>query len=260
MRQPGPLRAFYERIRARRGANVAAVALARKLACLCWCLLTRGEDYAYGQPSLTQKKLRRLELAAGAEKGKAGGGIWSTNVAMRKAERALARQGEEAYKRTVADWQSTAASRAGADATAGRASRGRRDASSAARHQSQTLRFSSSSTAPRRTVARRRPEIQLLLIFIRRRGAAVSLAMVPAARGRCVVRHRPSATSQTGRRRAGARYARSAETGRPAFEPTPARHGRLLASGLHRLADPHPFRLKAQSEPARLHLPSGTHS
>ena len=106
---------------------MAAVAVARKLACLCWCLLTREEDYAYGQPSLTQKKLRRLELTAGAEKGKAGAGIWSTNGAMRKAEKELARQGEQAYKRTVADWQAQAKARAGADATPGRASQGRRN-------------------------------------------------------------------------------------------------------------------------------------
>ena len=37
--QPGPLRAFHQRIRARRGYNVATVAAARKLACLFWCLL-----------------------------------------------------------------------------------------------------------------------------------------------------------------------------------------------------------------------------
>jgi hypothetical protein len=29
-------------------------------------LLTREEDYAFAQPSLTRKKLRRLELTAGA--------------------------------------------------------------------------------------------------------------------------------------------------------------------------------------------------
>src|SRR5215218_6810533 len=46
VRQPGPLHAFYERIRARRGHSVAIVACARKLACLFWCLLTRSEDYA----------------------------------------------------------------------------------------------------------------------------------------------------------------------------------------------------------------------
>ena len=66
VRAPGPLRAFYERVRARRGAQVAAVATARKLASLFWSLLTREQDYAYGQPSLTRRKIRRLELAAGA--------------------------------------------------------------------------------------------------------------------------------------------------------------------------------------------------
>ena len=44
VRQPGPLHAFYQRIRARRGHQVAVVAAARKLACLFWCMLTRGED------------------------------------------------------------------------------------------------------------------------------------------------------------------------------------------------------------------------
>jgi transposase len=105
VRQPGPLRAFYERIRARRGSQVAIVATARKLACLFWCLLTREEDYAFAQPTLTKKKLRRLELTAGAERGKVKPGIWSTNKAMGQAERELARQAEVAYRRTVADWQ-----------------------------------------------------------------------------------------------------------------------------------------------------------
>jgi transposase len=118
VRQPGPLHAFYQRIRARRGHQVAVVAAARKLACLFWCMLTRGEDYAFAQPSLTKKKLRRLELQAGAERGKAKPGIWAANDAMRRAERELARQAELAYQRTVADWQSTK----GASATPGRAS------------------------------------------------------------------------------------------------------------------------------------------
>jgi transposase len=65
VRQPGPLHAFYQRVRVRRGHSVAIVAAARKLACVLWCLLTREEDYAYAQPSLTKKKLRRLELTAG---------------------------------------------------------------------------------------------------------------------------------------------------------------------------------------------------
>jgi len=119
VRQPGPMRAFYERIRSRRRHQVAIVAAARKLACLFWCLLTREEDYAYAQPSLTRKKLRRLELTAGAKRGEVKPGLWAANKAMRDAERELARQGEVAYRRTVADWQ---AQRKGADATPGRAS------------------------------------------------------------------------------------------------------------------------------------------
>jgi transposase len=121
VRSPGPLRGFYQRVRGRRGAQVAIVAVARKLACLFWCLLTREEDYAYGQPSLTRKKMRRLELLAGAPKGAVEAGLWSTNVAMRKAERELAAQAEAAYKRTVADWQRGQGKR-GAGATPGRAS------------------------------------------------------------------------------------------------------------------------------------------
>jgi transposase len=90
VRQPGPPHAFYQRIRARRGHSVAIVAVARKLACLFWCLLTKGEDYAFAQPSLTKKKMRRLELAAGAPRFQGGRDVWSTNKAMREAEQALA--------------------------------------------------------------------------------------------------------------------------------------------------------------------------
>jgi transposase len=124
VRQPGPLHAFYQRIRSRRGHQIAVVAAARKLACLFWCMLTRGEDYAYGQPSLTRKKLRRLELQAGAERGQVKPGIWAANTAMRQAERELARQAELAYQRTVADWRAATAAK-GASATPGRASQGR---------------------------------------------------------------------------------------------------------------------------------------
>ena len=42
IRTPGPLRAFYERVRARRGAQIAFVASARKLSVLFWHLLTAG--------------------------------------------------------------------------------------------------------------------------------------------------------------------------------------------------------------------------
>ena len=102
--QPGPLHAFYERTKARRGHGKAIVATARKLSVLFWCMLTRGEDYAHQQPSLTNKKLRRLEITAGAPKyTPSSRGIWSANDAVRQAERALAEQAETSYKRMVQD-------------------------------------------------------------------------------------------------------------------------------------------------------------
>src|SRR5438105_7839106 len=75
---PGPLRAFYERIRARRGFQIAIVATARKLAVLCWQLITKGEDYAYQRPSLTAKKMRKLELRAGMPSGRRRKGSTAT--------------------------------------------------------------------------------------------------------------------------------------------------------------------------------------
>ena len=121
--QPGPLHAFYDRTRARRGHGKAIVATARKLAILFWCMLTRGEDYAHQQPSLTKKKLRRLELTAGAPKhAKAARGVSSANVAIRQAERQLAEQAEASYRRMVKDQQAGAPARkVGASATPERA-------------------------------------------------------------------------------------------------------------------------------------------
>jgi transposase len=106
IQQPGPLRAFYERLRARRGHGKAIVAVARKLAALFWCLLRRGEDYAHQQPSLTAKKLRRAEITAGAptQRGKQTG-VFATRERMREAERELAQQAEASYTRMVSDWQ-----------------------------------------------------------------------------------------------------------------------------------------------------------
>ena len=63
--QPGPLRAFFARIKQRRGQQITAVATARKLAVLIWHLLTKEEDYAWTRPALMQWKLRQLELRAG---------------------------------------------------------------------------------------------------------------------------------------------------------------------------------------------------
>jgi transposase len=123
VKQPGPLRAFYERTRSRRGHGKAIVATARKLTVLFWCMLTRGEDYAHQRPALTKKKQRQLELTAGAAaRSKQAAGIWSTNRAILHAERALAEQAEVSYKRMVTDQQAGRPSRkVGASATPERA-------------------------------------------------------------------------------------------------------------------------------------------
>ena len=67
----GPLHAIFVRIRAMRGHQIAAVAVARKLAVLCWHLLTKDKDYLWARPALVANKTRAMELQAGKpqEKG-----------------------------------------------------------------------------------------------------------------------------------------------------------------------------------------------
>jgi transposase len=123
-KSPGPLRAFAQRTAARRGRHVATVAVARKLAVLAWHLLTRGEDYAFQRPSLVRRKLRALELTAGAPRAKPGPNnrpLWGT-AANDLAESKLAQHAENAYRRFIADWQASGP-RTGAGATPERASR-----------------------------------------------------------------------------------------------------------------------------------------
>jgi transposase len=121
-RSPGPLRAFGQRVAARRGKHIAAVAVARKLATLAWHMLTREQDYAYQRPTLTRRKLRRLELMTGAEHAKRGPNPTPMRPAgAAAAERALVEQAELAYRRLVADWKSSRP-KVGAGATPGRAS------------------------------------------------------------------------------------------------------------------------------------------
>jgi transposase len=122
----GPMRAFYQRVRARRGNPIAIVAVARKLAVLFWHLLKRDEDYAFARPALTRHKLRELELRAGAERhpgrrnlANKSGYHQQTN---RDRDRELAAQAELAYRRLVTDWKAAGPAKVGAGATPGRAS------------------------------------------------------------------------------------------------------------------------------------------
>jgi hypothetical protein len=65
-RAPGPLRAFFQRIQARRGFQTAVAATARKMTVLAWHLVTKDQDYAFARQSQVTHKRRKLELAAGA--------------------------------------------------------------------------------------------------------------------------------------------------------------------------------------------------
>src|SRR6266513_1450661 len=101
VRTPGPLRAFYERVHARRGAQIALVATARKRSVLFCHLLTREEDYAFGRPSLTRRKLRALELKTeqGWRRGRYSGPRVHETKKEREQEREFSDQVETAYRR-----------------------------------------------------------------------------------------------------------------------------------------------------------------
>jgi transposase len=104
---PGPLRAFYERVRGRRGTQIAVVATARKLTVLCWHLMAKERDYAFARPSLTAQKLRALELRAGMapRRGRKGKAAAYSLKEVRRRERELTEQAEQAYRQLVANWK-----------------------------------------------------------------------------------------------------------------------------------------------------------
>ena len=103
-RTTGPLRAFAHRLAARRGPNIAVVAVARKLVVIAWHMLTRDQDYAFARPILVRAKLREIELRAGAERQQGRALGLAATEAERRLERELAAQAELAYQRLVADW------------------------------------------------------------------------------------------------------------------------------------------------------------
>jgi transposase len=122
IKTPGPLRAFYRRIRARRGSQIAIVAVARKLAALSWQLLTKQEDYAFKRQSLVDKKLRNIELRAGAPRRQTTRRDGTTARDRTQQERQLTQQAEQAYLRLVSDWKASRPAKDGAGAAPGRAS------------------------------------------------------------------------------------------------------------------------------------------
>lgn len=105
---PGPLHAFFVRVRAKRGHQIAAVAVARKLTVLCWHMLTKESDYRWARPALVASKRRAMELQSGKpqQKGNKPGPARAYNVkALREQEMEVARHAEQAYEHFVAQWQ-----------------------------------------------------------------------------------------------------------------------------------------------------------
>ena len=105
---PGPLRAFFLRIRARRGMQIAAVAAARKLEIIARHVLTKDEDYDWARSALTHKKMRALEFQSGFKPtpGSNRGRAYEYNLtAVRASECAASEQAERAYERFVGNFR-----------------------------------------------------------------------------------------------------------------------------------------------------------
>ncbi|WP_299952064.1 IS110 family transposase [uncultured Ruegeria sp.] len=108
-RTPGPLRAFFRRIRERQGNQIAAVATARKLTVVIWHMLSKGEEYIWSRPALLDWKLRKLELTAGYPSHRGGGTKGSAAdyslKSVRDREREAVGHAEEVYRRFVIKWK-----------------------------------------------------------------------------------------------------------------------------------------------------------
>ncbi len=106
-RSPGPLRAFFQRVAAKRGKPIAAVATARKLAMIVWHMLTKGEDYIWVRPALLARKFRSIELKAGlpAEHSKRGSASDYNIPERRAAERVRVERAEGAYADLTSRWR-----------------------------------------------------------------------------------------------------------------------------------------------------------
>ena len=90
--------------------------MARKLTILVWHMLTKGEDYAWARPALMARKMRNLELAAGlpAKRGQRGRTYDYNLLERRRADRAIAEQAENIYRRMTQAWRRKGPQGAGA--------------------------------------------------------------------------------------------------------------------------------------------------
>ena len=82
--------------------------MARKLAVLCWHLLSKDADYQWARPALVAHKIRAMGLQAGrpTRKGNTRGTAYAYNIKeLRHREIEVARHAEHAYEQFVSRWQ-----------------------------------------------------------------------------------------------------------------------------------------------------------
>ncbi len=149
-RTAGPLRAFAQRLAARRGWNIAIVAVARKLTVIAWHMLTprRGLCLRPADPRPRQAPRDRAPRRRSPRPGRSIG--VAATAAERQLERELAVQAEVAYERLVKDWVPSRKTGAGA-ASGARISRRRASTSAAGISPDPALR-SGESPAPATTM------------------------------------------------------------------------------------------------------------
>ena len=77
--------------------------MARKLAVLCWHLLTKDAEYQWARPALVANKIRAMQLQAGqpARKGNKRAAYAYNMKELRDREIDVARHAEHAYERFV---------------------------------------------------------------------------------------------------------------------------------------------------------------
>jgi len=94
--------------RAKSGHQIAAMAVARKLAVICWHLLTKETEYLWQRPALVAHKVRSMELQAGQPMRRSNKRRTSHAYhveELRNQQIEVARQAEGAYEHPVRNWQ-----------------------------------------------------------------------------------------------------------------------------------------------------------
>ena len=109
VRCPGPLQAFYLRLRKKKAHNKAVCAVARKLVVLIWQMLTKDQPYSWAPPLRTHEKIRHIQIMAGKPKQKAGSksgqpskGGRRAYLQRRQADHDMARLAQAQYEQLVA--------------------------------------------------------------------------------------------------------------------------------------------------------------